>query len=110
MKQLEHNIYYSGVYPMTIESRRAVINGNVMYLTDDHQLHRVDGPAVEYANGERYWYLNGERHREDGPAVEFQDGYIGWYWHGQQLTFEQWADAMGLSMTERTQMRIIWGC
>ena len=32
--------------------------------------HREDGPAVEYANGDKFWYLNGKRHREDGPAVE----------------------------------------
>jgi len=24
-----------------------------------------------YDNGDKHWYLNGERHREDGPAVEW---------------------------------------
>jgi len=33
--------------------------------------HRVDGPAVEWADGSIFWYLNGLRHREDGPALEW---------------------------------------
>lgn len=24
------------------------------------KLHRKDGPAVEYADGRQYWYINGE--------------------------------------------------
>ena len=33
------------------------------------QLHRVDGPAIEGANGSKHWFQWGERHREDGPAI-----------------------------------------
>ena len=47
------------------------------------QLHRVDGPAVEYANGSKYWYLNGKRHRVDGPAIEWANGYKYWYLNGE---------------------------
>ena len=25
---------------------------------------------VEYSNGDKYWYRNGECHREDGPSIE----------------------------------------
>ena len=42
-------------------------------------LHREDGPAVEWRDGDKYWYINGERHREDGPAVEYTNGYKAWY-------------------------------
>lgn len=28
-------------------------------------LHREDGPAVEYANGTKIWYLNGDRLTEE---------------------------------------------
>ena len=38
------------------------------------KLHREDGPAVEFADGDKFWYLNGKLHREDGPAVEYADG------------------------------------
>ena len=48
--------------------------------------HRVDGPAVEWANGYKSWFLNGERHRVDGPAVEYTNGDKEWYLNGQQFT------------------------
>jgi len=50
------------------------------------QLHREDGPAIEWTNGDRWWYLNGELHREDGPAVEWASGTRKWYLNGTQLT------------------------
>ena len=50
------------------------------------QLHREDGPAVEWANGTKHWYLNGLRHREDGPAIEWADGTKFWYLNDKSLT------------------------
>ena len=49
------------------------------------KLHRVDGPAVEYANGDKYWYLEGERHRTDGPAIEYADGHKCWFYNGTEI-------------------------
>ena len=49
-------------------------------------LHRDDGPAVEFANGHKEWYQNGQRHRTDGPAVEWWDGGKSWYINGKKLT------------------------
>ena len=58
--------------------------------------HRVDGPAVELADGTREWFLNGKRHREDGPAVELVDGTREWYLHGKLHREDghavEWAD------------------
>ena len=51
--------------------------------------HRVDGPAVELANGFKYWCLNGERHRVDGPAIEYADGSKSWWLNGERLTEEE---------------------
>ena len=48
-----------------------------------NKLHREDGPAIEYADGFKYWYLNGKRHREDGPAAEYIDGSKEWYRNGE---------------------------
>jgi hypothetical protein len=53
-------------------------------------LHREDGPACEYVNGSRHWYINGELHREDGPAVEHIDGYRGWYINGKEYTEQEY--------------------
>lgn len=58
---------------ITAEARKWYLNG---------KLHREDGPAVEYANGEKCWYLNGKRHREDGPAIEYVNGDRKWYLNG----------------------------
>jgi hypothetical protein len=45
--------------------------------------HRTDGPAVEYADGSKSWYVDGKLHRSDGPAVEHSDGYNAWYVDGK---------------------------
>ena len=57
--------------------------GDVYYYNDKHQISRLDGPAKEYSNGTKYWYVNGKRHRLDGPAIEWSDGYKAWYIDGK---------------------------
>ena len=47
------------------------------------QFHRIDGPAVERADGDRYWYIDGKYHREDGPAIEYADGSKHWLVDGK---------------------------
>ena len=46
--------------------------------------HREDGPAIEVADGSKYWFLNDNRHREDGPAVVQDDGTKFWYLNGKR--------------------------
>ena len=50
------------------------------------KLHREDGPAVEYPDGSKSWCLNGIRHREDGPAIEHPDGTKEWWLNGKEFT------------------------
>jgi hypothetical protein len=38
-------------------------------------LHREDGPAIEFKNGNKKWYINDQLHRENGPAIEFPGGF-----------------------------------
>ena len=47
------------------------------------KLHREDGPAIELFNGTKEWYLNGKLHRKDGPAIEVVDGSKYWYLNGK---------------------------
>jgi hypothetical protein len=54
--------------------------------------HRLDGPAVEDADGSKMWYVDGKLHRLDGPAVEGAGGYKAWYVDGKRLTEEQFND------------------
>ena len=56
--------------------------GNIRYYNKYHELHREDGPAVEYCNGSKAWYWNGACHRKNGPAQECVTGYKIWYWKG----------------------------
>jgi hypothetical protein len=51
--------------------------------------HREDGPAIEYASGSKAWWLNGKRHREDGPAIEYASGSKEWYLNGKRVTQEE---------------------
>lgn len=53
------------------------------YLGDQH--HRIDGPAIEHADGTKIWYQNGQLHREDGPAVEYANGYKAWHFKGKKI-------------------------
>lgn len=43
------------------------------------RLHRANGPAIEYKNGDKIWYRNGKIHRDKGPAKEFADGKKEWW-------------------------------
>jgi hypothetical protein len=49
----------------------------------DGRLHRIDGPAIEYVYGTKAWYVNGKRHRIDGPAVEHASGHKEWWIDGK---------------------------
>jgi len=63
--------------------------------------HREDGPAIEFASGDKSWYLNDILHREDGPAIEYASGYKYWYINGKSLTEKQFNERMTL-VTELT--------
>ena len=78
-------------------------NGPAVEYTDgdkswyqNGERHRTDGPAIEYANGDKYWYQNGKLHRDDGPAIEYADGDESWYLNGERVSE---ADVMRLNET-----------
>ena len=71
-------------YKVTVDE-----NGTVRWYNENGQRHREDGPAYEYADGTRFWYLNGQRHREDGPAIEYANGDRSWYLNGKYLSEEE---------------------
>jgi hypothetical protein len=54
------------------------------YRDENGELHREDGPAIEYPDGTKSWYLHGKLHREGGPAAEWSDGTKVWYWYGKR--------------------------
>ena len=57
----------------------------------DGQYHRnlkERGPAIEYLDGFKSWYVEGKWHREDGPAIEWANGDKEWYFHNQRHRLE----------------------
>jgi len=40
--------------------------------------------------GIKRWFFNGKLHREDGPAIEYPNGDNSWYLNGKRLTREAW--------------------
>jgi hypothetical protein len=53
------------------------------------RLHREDGPAADYANGDQFWFLNGNLHREDGPAIEYTNGDKEWWLNNQHCPTQE---------------------
>lgn len=69
-------------------------NGDIYYYKNAEMtiLHREEGPAIEYANGHKFWYLNGNLHRIDGPALEYTNGTKAWYVNGKCMNFQKWKE------------------
>ena len=75
------------------------------YRNENNELHREDGPAFEYADGTKAWYLNGERHREDGPAVEDANGHKEWYLNGEEINIKD--NLIDLPVIEQEKIKLI---
>ena len=78
--------------------------GKSWYLNG--QLHRTDGPAIEHVSGYKAWWVDGQRHRTDGPAIERADGTKVWWVDDQELTFDEWVDRVADTDQERTLLMI----
>jgi hypothetical protein len=77
------------------------------YLND--LLHRVDGPAVEYACGDKLWYLHDELHRVTGPAVEWADGTHAWWLNGIRYPdLDEFCKAAKIIGEEKTFFLLKW--
>jgi hypothetical protein len=58
-----------------MKTKSIIFLGIKKYYKND-KLHRVDGPAIEYENGDGSWYIDGLLHREDGPAIDWEVSQI----------------------------------
>ena len=57
-------------------------NGTRRYYNGAGQVHRDEGPAVEWWDGAQEWYQNGRLHRTNGPAAVYPDGDKHWFQNG----------------------------
>ena len=70
--------------------------GTRRYYNSNGEFHRIDGPAVEWTNGNKLWCQNGLKHRTDGPAIELTDGTKEWYINGVRLSEAEFNQAVEL--------------
>ena len=62
---------------------KTILKDCIEYRNKSKQLHRLDGPAIEWSSGTKEWYAEGKRHRSDGPAIEWGHGDKVWYVEGK---------------------------
>jgi hypothetical protein len=48
------------------------------------ELHRDGAPAIERANGDKFWLHHGALHRDGAPAIELADGSKEWHLHDKE--------------------------
>jgi hypothetical protein len=54
----------------------------------------LDGPAIDWADGSKEWYVDGKLHRLDGPAREGADGTKSWWVDGVEVTEQDYLEAV----------------
>lgn len=70
---------------MTKKKNGKYIEAHCISYYKNGQLHREDGPALEYDNGYQKWYLNGLRHRANNlPAVIYKNNDQEYWLNGKQ--------------------------
>lgn len=55
-----------------IENRSNTVQKYRWYIKGTYFLHNEGEPAVEYKNGNKFWYQHHKFHRLDGPAMEYR--------------------------------------
>ena len=71
------------------EYKVKVYSTHTEWFNLEGKLHRENGPAIEFANGDKSWYINGQRHRIDGPAIEFANGDKSWWINGKEYSEQE---------------------
>lgn len=83
---------YFARWSMTDEGKQKAIElfrtvdidpNNVTIYRFAGKLHRTDGPAIKFANGNKKWYKHGLLHRLGGPAIIYCNGRKEWYQNNQ---------------------------
>jgi hypothetical protein len=71
-------------YKVTVDQEKTI-----RWYNEKDQIHRLDGPAYESADGSKEWLVEGKLHRLEGPAIEYANGYKAWWVEGQRMTKEE---------------------
>ncbi len=57
--------------------------------------------------GDKSWYINDKLHRTDGPAVEWADGDKYWCINDVKYSFSEWLKLSSLSNEEKIELVLI---
>ena len=63
---------------------------------------------VDRTGAEHWFNPSGLLHRTDGPAVVYPDGNHSWWLNGERLTFEQWLNKLDTAPRNRTLLALKW--
>lgn len=93
-----------GTIVHTLNGKYHRLDGPAVIFADGSQwwylngkVNREDGPAVIYSNGAQHWYLNDKLHREGGPAILYADGSQSWWLNGKRYLFDNYCNQLNLS-------------
>jgi len=101
----------------SVKKKTVCERGYIWYRNDKFLgvVHREDGPAFEYNNGYKEWWVHGNRHRLDGPAIETANGKKFWFINNYNVTLEisKWAkenkiDLDNLSEDDKLLIKLVW--
>lgn len=82
-EQEDYTLEYFGKITKKKDTLYRVIFHDAIRWYYNWNLHREDGPAVEWKAGKKEWWMYGRLHREDGPAI-YNNGMKEWYFHGHR--------------------------
>lgn len=54
-----------------------ITNSETTTYYKNGKIHREDGPAIEWINGNKHWLLSDRLHRTDGPAIDLVETELG---------------------------------
>lgn len=83
--------------------------GTQKWYDDDGQLHRTDGPAELWPNGDQWWCCCGKMHRTDGPAEIWSDGDVEWWLNDKHYTFGKWLEQVDVSDESKVMLKLQYG-
>lgn len=80
--------------------------------TRDHsgRLHSYDDkPAIVYTHDTKVWYKYGKIHREDGPAIEWVNGDMQFYLNNKCYRFDVWIKETPVTDEQRLELIMKYG-
>lgn len=63
--------FWNASKELTIGGYFKFIDGDEALFDENGNLHHIKIPSFITANGTKMWYVHGQLHRDDGPAIEY---------------------------------------